>query len=473
VDPNPAFDSFRALPLTGWVYGDSVYNQLGVSIPGQFCFDLPDTDFLFPGDELHYYISAGVGAPHFHYASLPPDTTDFSLFGLESTYPPAFTVRALPSLEVTGSSSPYIFKTPPVLWVDDGGESGHRTRWEISLRNLGMVEGVDVDIFRARSPSAGLGNGLAACATINHVARYETILYSSGTLAGFTLAVDNPARDPGNDYQLLHSWMLMNDKSLLLSGDNLAADLHAGGGMGPTFLGTWMKVGFQGRDVKSDIHSQNTPVIAPLAGNPVFDDDARWAILGNCNQPFAREFDSVVTVHPGQRLAEFLNPGGTGGSYLQSAVTLAYEPAVNGNVISLPYDLSAIIMTDSYTPPSGSMRTYVLGKILLYFGNTGSGLPTHVPNRTAFRLHTVAPNPFNPTTEIHFELGTETRAEIKIYDLMGRLVKVLVDEVRPPGPDSVAWDGTDRTGRKVAAGVYFVRAVSGGRTEVRKIALVK
>jgi Ca-activated chloride channel homolog len=95
-----------------------------------------------------------------------------------------------------------------------------------------------------------------------------------------------------------------------------------------------------------------------------------------------------------------------------------------------------------------------------------------------FVLHQNYPNPFNPTTTIKFELPTQGHVLIKIFDLTGRLVKVLVDKEQNAGAFSVQWDGTDLFGNTVAAGVYIYQLEFVNRTgtrivKSRKMSLVK
>jgi hypothetical protein len=89
------------------------------------------------------------------------------------------------------------------------------------------------------------------------------------------------------------------------------------------------------------------------------------------------------------------------------------------------------------------------------------------------RLIGAFPNPFNPRTEVRFELAEATRVRVDVHDVRGRLVRTLVDETRPSGPHAVMWDGTDRSGSSVASGTYYLRLAAGDRVETRKVALLK
>ncbi|HUU29016.1 MAG TPA: PQQ-binding-like beta-propeller repeat protein [archaeon] len=85
------------------------------------------------------------------------------------------------------------------------------------------------------------------------------------------------------------------------------------------------------------------------------------------------------------------------------------------------------------------------------------------------------PNPFNPSTTISYSVpeGASERITLKVYNLRGRLVRTLVQDVREAGNYTVFWDGTDETGRRVSSGVYFYRIQAGEFVQTRKMVLVK
>jgi len=84
-----------------------------------------------------------------------------------------------------------------------------------------------------------------------------------------------------------------------------------------------------------------------------------------------------------------------------------------------------------------------------------------------------APNPFRGSTQIGWALPRDQKVTLTVYDVTGRVVRRLVDEVRPAGRHAVTWDGTDGTGRSVASGVYIVRCSTIDRTLVQRIVLVR
>jgi hypothetical protein len=89
------------------------------------------------------------------------------------------------------------------------------------------------------------------------------------------------------------------------------------------------------------------------------------------------------------------------------------------------------------------------------------------------RLEQNAPNPFNPSTRIVFDIDKSAFVSLKIYDVSGKLVRVLVEETRPPRQYEERWDGKDSRGRAVTSGVYFYRLETGGSTHTRKMVFLK
>jgi hypothetical protein len=89
-----------------------------------------------------------------------------------------------------------------------------------------------------------------------------------------------------------------------------------------------------------------------------------------------------------------------------------------------------------------------------------------------FRLYANYPNPFNPSTSIRFDLASAGRVRIAVYDLTGRLVRVLLDGSRTAGEYSVRWDGLDSACNSVPSGIYVCRMEvlsAGGKRFVRSI----
>jgi endoglucanase len=113
-----------------------------------------------------------------------------------------------------------------------------------------------------------------------------------------------------------------------------------------------------------------------------------------------------------------------------------------------------------------------------YFGTGGSGsgavedaLPGAPPSGVV--LLPGAPNPFREGTTIEYSLARQADVRLEIHDLAGRVVAVLTEERRGPGPHATRWDGRTDGGRRVASGVYFVRLAAGREVAVRRIVLLR
>ncbi len=78
-------------------------------------------------------------------------------------------------------------------------------------------------------------------------------------------------------------------------------------------------------------------------------------------------------------------------------------------------------------------------------------------NGMTLRLAQNAPNPFARGTNVRFTVPSKMRAKVAVYDVTGRLVRILADGVAAAGEHNVAWDGKDTHGRTVSSGLYFCR----------------
>ncbi len=83
------------------------------------------------------------------------------------------------------------------------------------------------------------------------------------------------------------------------------------------------------------------------------------------------------------------------------------------------------------------------------------------------------PNPFNPETLIEFSLVDQSEVKLYIYNIRGRKVKTLLDEMRGSGQHRVVWDGRAEDGREVASGVYLYQLVTEEKSIIRKMMLLK
>jgi hypothetical protein len=87
---------------------------------------------------------------------------------------------------------------------------------------------------------------------------------------------------------------------------------------------------------------------------------------------------------------------------------------------------------------------------------------------TEFKLYNNYPNPFNPATSIKFDIPQNSFVSLKVYDITGRIVSVLVSETKVAGRYEVAFDGS-----AFSSGIYFYRIDAGSYSKVVKMMLTK
>jgi len=97
--------------------------------------------------------------------------------------------------------------------------------------------------------------------------------------------------------------------------------------------------------------------------------------------------------------------------------------------------------------------------------------PAAVP--ATFALKQNAPNPFNPTTRIAFDLPAASHVTLEILNVLGQKVKTLVNEYQEAGSHSVIWDGRNDYGSATASGIYFYRIKAGENQDVKKMMMLK
>jgi hypothetical protein len=83
------------------------------------------------------------------------------------------------------------------------------------------------------------------------------------------------------------------------------------------------------------------------------------------------------------------------------------------------------------------------------------------------------PNPFNPSTTIEFSVPQKAKVKMNVYNIRGQKVRNLINSELDRGHHKIVWDGRDGTNRNVSSGIYFVRLESDGKTNIRKVMLMK
>ncbi len=112
--------------------------------------------------------------------------------------------------------------------------------------------------------------------------------------------------------------------------------------------------------------------------------------------------------------------------------------------------------------------------ICKYTGPEGiSGAPFETFNNPGLNLFQNSPNPFGHTTGIKYQVSKSGMVSLKVYNIAGQLVRVLVDGDKKTGTHEVRWDGRDGNGRRVSSGIYFYHLETGGCRVTRRMQLIR
>ena len=111
------------------------------------------------------------------------------------------------------------------------------------------------------------------------------------------------------------------------------------------------------------------------------------------------------------------------------------------------------------------------GSLINFVARTNSSEVKVIPGE--FALHQNFPNPFNPSTEIRFDLPEEGKVYLAIYNLMGQKIRTLFSDNMTPGYHAILWDGTNDMGSHVSTGMYFYSIQSSEFQATKKMLFLK
>lgn len=202
----------------------------------------------------------------------------------------------------------------------------------------------------------------------------------------------------------------------------------------------------------------------------IFINGIQVKVKGTNNPPVFREFDLIIETNGWYILGSL---GSAGVDALQNGLNtmdiVAQEDAIFGGMGYLELKLELF----SETGVDEESRHVKDGRF------------------SSVILHPNYPNPFVQTTTIPYRIiespiqdeGTRTTIELehqdpnfsilKIYDISGKIVRVLLNEVREPGDYRAEWDGRSDSGEIVSGGLYFVLLQEGSYAQCRKIILLR
>lgn len=167
-------------------------------------------------------------------------------------------------------------------------------------------------------------------------------------------------------------------------------------------------------------------------------------------------------------------------SYLYNTGTLALEEVKDYYYASeqwvqeaqddFSYDEDGYMLQWLYSQVIGSDLFFNERKTYQYENMSDSQDPTGAPMVSSLK---VFPNPFNPKTNISFDLSKAEQVRVEIFNLKGQRVRTLLDEFKASGNHQVSWNGKDERGLAVGSGMYIVRLKSAHNSKSAKILLLK
>ena len=481
----------------------------GAVVANRWYVDLDDT-YMRGGDELLYFwyaTDSGGGA-----SSAPAGigmALPASIEAAEAATGGLFTMSALPAIDWSASylqriaNDPHgdLEPTPEELQASEqrhcilyyqhatsNRRSGilNRTSFMVTLEHLGYDNGGDYEVFDVQG-YGNTNNQLASRATVEQCTGYVLIIEDDGrsNLSPNIPDGGNTDNEKVRQATFYRNWLdagMLSEAgraTLWILGESTVAEFP--NALFTTYCGVGAVVQDQGLSVNPDVVGQTSFTFAPSNCTTSFAEDV-FSLNGGC--PAIRNYDGFTA--GGTAVATHRYRSGV--MLGHAAVLMNARPATNANTIVMGFnwaDMRSPLCVPPGCPnpnPSAPSRSlaarilactvpttcvYIMGPVDVPEGDRLDG-----PLVSA--LHPNVPNPFNPTTTIAFDLARAGYVRLEVFDVGGRSVRVLVDEVRPAGRNHrVVWDGLDAAGARASSGVYFYRLVAGDLTATRKMIVVK
>jgi hypothetical protein len=441
------------------IQGDTARNAGGI-LRDKYMFDLNDALFT-RGYLIEYYFTARDVAGE--ESALPRWARSFG---------PYFEFTCLPT------------KNTDLLFVDDYGRRGTfvgtvENYWMATLRHVMPYPASQVDKYDVNEPSSGASNGLASRAKLNQlINHYEIIVWDSGDLESITISDGTTNSDKSNDCQMLIDWMNISEHrcGLWICGDDVASDLD---GLASTpalgLMSTWCGVDFVATSYYAATggvtgHGNMTPLLTGEADAGIFVHagvpDKSYA-YGGC--PNANRFDVFEKTASGKYALSYPVYNSVN---RYAAIASSQLNAGGYSVNTMWFGFSwQYLRDDKVAAPID--RFEIAHDVLAFFGNVCNCDITQAATPKACRLAQNYPNPFNPWTTIKFDMKEKGLVTVKIYDVAGRLVRTLVNEVKNAGAYSILWDGRNNLGMDTASGIYFYKMDTAGFSATKKLVMLR
>jgi len=198
--------------------------------------------------------------------------------------------------------------------------------------------------------------------------------------------------------------------------------------------------------------------------------DSKWEIIDRSNSGIISETVSSMTIDDKQRLI-FSCRNSDKAPWVSGGISI-----LDGNKwtnysydkTKLGVDFISTVLTDN----NGNI--WAIGNSGISIMNTEEpNLNWNIVQEIENKLYQNFPNPCNPTTVIKYSISKTSRVRLKIFDILGREVKTVIDRENEKGNYFVVWDGKDNSGSTVSSGIYVYTIITNEGVQSKKLILMK
>jgi parallel beta-helix repeat protein len=349
------------------------------------------------------------------------------------------------------------------------------------------VTNTAIDTCRYAGVVSQAGGALVQGCALTDPGSYGVFLTTDTTLVRGTVisnAVSTALHvQPNASVSVRTSQFLNSDTGLYHSGDTQFANVDSNCVFSGNTIGVHCyDTGTLSSIMRSSIHDNNHGIACDEFSHPLIryctvEENGMGILCTNCSEPSIRN-NRIRSNDSGIVAATGGNPDiGTYSTTGLNTITANVDyHVVNWNEVGIVAQNNSWGKTSA---PCGPKETKLYGAVdvsypLCYDPNTTSLIEreAEIP-RAVTGISAIVPNPFNPTTTVHYSLAAPGAVQIRVYDVAGRFVRELVNRTEPAGDHVVPWNGIDRTGNPVASGIYFVKMDAGRESFTRKMVLLK
>ena len=438
---------------------------------------LPNNVFV-PGTRIEFYLKtcyAGSADTFYAPADGPSAPEEFEI---------------LPMYTDDGAGS---VKWPCLVYADHFGQRGNggvrnSDRTVAALSAAGYI----FDVFNKLGPASDLRNGIGRWAanpgqvgspgtpkynwgpgaTIYQMLAYKYCMLNTGSVYGYCIYQA--------DATVLNSWLTVYTdqdhlRFLWVSGDNWARELNRRTPWGTQLMNGVMGTTYVGRySILTNDYTYCLQVNSIAGGAIVSPVEPYYVRMNGCPRNYnvigatgtgvlEEEYDSQAT----KRYAAVSNaPGGA----FYRTFSEGYDWCVMRDGTA-GYPSCGVDPLAAWFTSVLSWGGYTDDYCSAWECWPGVEEPGVIPAVTS--LGQAFPNPMNPTATINYTIGAPGRAQLRVFDVSGRVIRTLVDETMVSGTYKAIWDGKNDAGERVASGVFFYQLNAPGSELTKKIVILQ